>query len=248
MCQVFGIYFMLVLGHRHRVYPGTRRAVPHIRDDGAPYAGVVSGMIEDRTDAGRRLAEKMREMDLQDPIVLAIPRGGVVVGDEIARTLGCSMDVVMSKKITPPDAPEYAIGAITGDGTIYQAPGWDRYRNHPQMPEEIERKRDEVARRVRFYRGGLDYRLENKDVILCDDGIATGSTVMAILRWLPASRPRRIILAIPVMPRDVFRSMREFKIVSLETPSEFFSVGQFYRRFEQADDEQVVSILRSYRS
>ena len=203
-------------------------------------------MIRDRTDAGRRLAEILSGMNLRRPVVLAVPRGGVVVGAEIARALGCALDVVMSKKITPPGEPEYAIGAVTGDGTVYRSGGWDRFGDHPRMGEEIEGKKAEIARRVRSYRGSMEYDLEGRDVILCDDGIATGSTVMAILRWLPERRPRRVILAVPVMPRDAVGRIRASRVVVLETPSVFHSVGQFYGEFEQVDDSRVIDILRAH--
>ena len=186
-------------------------------------------------------------MELADPVVLAVPRGGIIVGDEIAKGLGCDLDVVISKKITPPGEPEYAIGAVTGDGTIYRSRSWDLYKDHPRIQEEIEEKRREVARRVLSYRKSMDYALKERDVILCDDGVATGSTIMAILQWLPTRHPRRIVLAVPVMPKDMMSVIPVSDVVSLNTPSTFSSVGQFYNDFGQVEDLQVRDILRTYR-
>lgn len=205
-------------------------------------------MIEDRADAGKRLSAMVKRFTLQDPVVLAIPRGGVTVGNEIAASLGCSMDIVISKKITPPGSPEYAIGAVTADGTLYKTRAWARFKDHPQMSEELAAKRTEVTRRLMLFRGSLRYQLEGRDVILTDDGIATGATVMAILSWLLKVRPRRVVLAIPVMPEAFLQEVWEgVEVACLETPSLFGSVGQFYKRFGQVTEEQVLRILRSYR-
>ena len=205
-------------------------------------------MIKNRTEAGKILAGKILAGKIQTEenlIVLAIPRGGVVVGHEIAKKLDCDMDIAVSKKITPPKHPEYAIGAITHEGTTYQTQNWDIFSNEPDFELELAKKQKEVQRRLEKYRGSSDYELSDKTIILVDDGIATGSTVFAILKWLSKLHVKKIILAIPVMPSDTFEKMKNLvsKIITIEIPLDFSSVGQFYEEFEQVTDEEMMNIL-----
>ena len=207
-------------------------------------------VIKNRNEAGKKLAEKIFEMVKgEEPTVLAIPRGGVVVGEEIAKKLGCSLDVIISKKITPPSSPEYAIGAITHDGTIYQGQYWDMFSQEPKFEDEISKKKSEVKRRLEEYRGSADYKFDNKTVILVDDGIATGSTVFVLLKWLSERKVNRVILAVPVIPANTFEEMRPLvdAIVTLEIPVEFYAVGQFYEEFDQVSDEEVMTILDKFK-
>lgn len=206
--------------------------------------------IHDRHHAGKLLAEKLAPLVRgQDCIVLAIPRGGVIVGDEIARALGLTLDVIISKKITPPDYPEYAIGSITYDGIMHYGHDWERYSNEPGFQEEINKKKAEVARQIQAYRGHTDYDLENKTVLLVDDGIATGSTVYVILKWLAQKKTKQIILVTPVIPYTTHEIIKKFgiQIVAIDVPSEFSSVGQFYRKFDQVPDQIVQNILAKYK-
>lgn len=205
-------------------------------------------MIQDRTAAGQMLAEKLKEVFV-DPIVLAVPRGGVIVGHEIAKKLRCSLDVVISKKITPPDHPEYAIGAVVHDGTLYKGPNWEYYSNTKDFAKEIEQKKIEVNRRLEIYRGNANYDLDNKTVILVDDGVATGATIFVILNWLKKMKPREIILAVPVIPQSTFEVLQNYaqKIIFLEKPADFAAVGQFFNSFEQVSDDQVKIMLSKHR-
>jgi predicted phosphoribosyltransferase len=182
-------------------------------------------------------------------VVLAIPRGGVIVGDEIARALGLQLDVVISKKITPPDYPEYAIGSITYDGVLYYGRDWNRYSDDPRFQEEIQKKKAEVTRQIQAYRGHTNYSLEDKTILLVDDGIATGSTVSVILKWLEKKNTRQVILVTPVIPYTTHEIIKRFgvQIVALEIPMEFSSVGQFYRKFDQIPDQIVQNILAKYK-
>ncbi|MCH8834195.1 MAG: phosphoribosyl transferase, partial [Thaumarchaeota archaeon] len=145
-------------------------------------------MIKDRVEAGQLLGDNLIKCNLENPVVLAIPRGGVILGHEIAKKLGCELDVVISKKITPPENPEYAIGAITHDGTLYKSDYWDNYSSDENFADELTRKKQEVKRRLEEYRKTTEYDLEGKTIVLVDDGIATGSTVFAILNWLSKQR------------------------------------------------------------
>jgi len=208
-------------------------------------------IIQNRKVAGQRLAEKIYKILKEEkPIVLAIPRGGVIVGEEIAKKLSCSLDVVISKKITPPSSPEYAIGAITHDGTIYYSQYWNSFSQEPNFDEEITKKKLEVKRRLEEYRGSADYKFDNKTVILVDDGIATGSTVFVLLKWLAEKKVKRIILAVPVIPRNTYEEMKPLvdTIVALEIPVEFYAVGQFYKEFDQVSDKEVMTILNKFKN
>jgi len=207
-------------------------------------------MIKDRIEAGKLLGKRLSTLDIKEPIVLAIPRGGMIVGHEVAKLLNCKLDVVISKKITPPENPEYAIGAITYDGTIYEGEYWNKFTNYPNFDEELDRKKIEVKRRLEEYRGTADYNLKEKTIILVDDGIATGSTVFAILNWLNKQNVEKILLAIPVIPvsthADIERKVSE--IIALEIPFEFSAVGQFYKEFDQVSDQEVKKIIKCYRN
>lgn len=208
-------------------------------------------IIQNRKVAGQRLAEKIFNILKEEkPIVLAIPRGGVVVGEEIAKKLDCSLDVIISKKITPPSSPEYAIGAITHDGTIYYGQYWNNFSQEPNFDEEISKKKLEVKRRLEEYRGSSNYKFNNKTVILVDDGIATGATVFVLLKWLSEKKVKRIILAVPVIPRNTYEEMKPLvdSIVALEIPGEFYAVGQFYKEFDQVSDKEVMTILNKFKN
>ena len=208
-------------------------------------------VLKNRSEAGKKLAEKIsRVVNEKNVKILAIPRGGVIIGDEIAKKLKCPLDVIISKKITPPSSPEYAIGAITHDGIIYQTQNWDSFSHEQNFEDEINKKRLEVKRRLEEYRGNANYKFENDIVILVDDGIATGATVFVLLKWLSDQNISRVILAVPVIPMDTFQKMKPMvdSIIALEIPTEFYAVGQFYKEFEQVTDEEVMSILSNYKN
>ena len=205
--------------------------------------------FKDRIEAGKKLAEKILEYVKEEAIVLAIPRGGVIIGQEIAKKLDCQLDVIVSKKITPPRYPEYAIGAITHDGTIFQSKNWKKFSSEPDFDEEVNQKKLEVKRRIEEYRGNSEYDFDYKTVILVDDGIATGATVIVLLKWLSTQNIKKVILAIPVIPQDTLQKIKPMmnSIITLETPKEFSSVGQFYEEFEQVPDEEVMNILSNFK-
>ena len=207
-------------------------------------------MIKNRNDAGKRLAERLASIvNGKDSLVLAIPRGGVVVGEEIAKRLQCPLDVIISKKITPLSYPEYAIGAITHDETIYRGENWEKYSHEPNFEEEIQKKKQEAKRRIEQYRKNTDYKFDDKTVILVDDGIATGATVFVLIKWLTEHKVKRIILAVPVIPADTYEEMKTLvdDIVALEIPTEFHAVGEFYKEFDQVSDDKVIAILDRFK-
>lgn len=203
-------------------------------------------MFSDRFDAGQKLAEKIPLQ--RNPIVLAIPRGGVILGDVIAQKQGSILDVIISKKITPPGHSEYAIGAVMHDGTLYKGPRWEEFSDSPGFAYELKQKQDEVKRRLEEYRSNAKYFLENKSIILVDDGIATGSTVFAILNWIKKQKTKKIILVVPVIPPDTLKKIKPLvdTIFTLAVPDSFSAVGQFYDNFSQVSDVQVKNILKKY--
>lgn len=206
-------------------------------------------MFRDRVDAGRRLLAALKGREYPRGLVLAVPRGGVVVGAEVARGLGLPLDVIIPRKIGAPHNPEVAVGAVTQDGTaIYDEHllallGLTPESLAPRVREQVR----EIERRTALYRGGRPpMPWEGRTIILVDDGVATGYTTLAALRSLRRANPRRIILAVPVAPPDTVARLRDEvdELVCLLAPEPFYAVGQFYRDFEQTDDETVIALMR----
>lgn len=183
---------------------------------------------------------------------MAIPRGGVVIGDVIAASLGAKLDIIVSRKIGAPTNPELAIGAVTHDGRFFPNEEVIRMVNVPQehIDEQILVQEKEIQRRLRIFRGGKQYTLINKIVILVDDGIATGATMIAAIRWLSSQRPKSLMVAVPVAPRDTVDKLKEEKevdeVIVLYLPLAFSAVGAFYQDFSQVSDEEVIEIMRRY--
>jgi putative phosphoribosyl transferase len=206
-------------------------------------------LFADRVDAGRRLASALKALVGKDAIVLAIPRGGVVVGYEVASALDLPLDVIIPRKIGAPGNPELAIGAMTEDGTVLLD---ERLVMHLQVSEdyiqkESETQKLEIQRRLKLYRGDIPYpSLENRDVILVDDGIATGSTMKAALASVRNRRAKTVLIAIPVGPPSTIRELeREADhVVCLHAPESFYAIGQFYQNFTQTQDEEVARLLK----
>lgn len=206
-------------------------------------------MFIDRRDAGRRLAAAVKERlgETKSVIVLGLPRGGVVVAQEVARVLRSPLDVVVVRKIGAPGTEELAIGAVgeTGapvlnDALIESVGVSSRYLAHA-----IEVARQEVRRRVEAYRAGPRPDVHDKTVVLVDDGIATGYTVEAAIATLRGWQAARIVLAVPVAPPEAvarFRGLVDETVV-LDAPPEFFAVGQFYEDFAQVSDDEVKAAL-----
>jgi putative phosphoribosyl transferase len=215
--------------------------------------GAIAMRFENRKEAGKMLAQALAEYRGTRAIVVALPRGGVVVGYEVARQLQLPLDVLVTRKIGAPDNPEYAIGAIAEVGEVqlnqeeivlYRIP-------RDYLEREIQRQKLEIQRRVQLYRGGRPLpSLADKIVIVVDDGIATGYTMRASIRALKTARPAKIVLAVPVAPADVLDEMGQEvdDVVCLSTPEPFFAVGIWYRNFEQTSDEEVRDYLERARA
>lgn len=204
--------------------------------------------FEDRRDAGRRMATVLERFRGEDPIVLALPRGGVPVAYEVARALDAPLDIVLVRKIGAPFQPQYGIGAIAEGGVRFIRTEDIEFTGVPE--EEIEaivaQETEELERRGRVYRGDREpLPVEGRTVLLVDDGIATGGTAVAAGRALKARGASKVILAVPVgPPASEIRLADEFdEVVCLEQPHGFFGIGQFYVDFGQLSDQDVIDLL-----
>ena len=202
----------------------------------------------DRVEAGKRLSLTFRDFVGKNAIVLAIPRGGVVVGYWIADKLSLPLDVIIPRKIGAPDNAELAIGAMTEDGTIILDERLVSYLGVSQdyIRAESSRQKSEIGRRLKVYRGNEPYpNLKGRDVIVVDDGIATGSTMKAALASVKNKGARYVIVAIPVGPPSTIEELKQRadRVVCLYTPENFQAIGQFYVDFNQTTDEEVIELL-----
>jgi putative phosphoribosyl transferase len=205
-------------------------------------------LFRNRVEAGRKLAMALADFKGEEVVVLGIPRGGVVVANEVARALGAPLDLVVTRKIEAPGEPEYALGAVTQEGDVIM----DRQAaeslgaSQAYLEDQIRKKREEVKERMERLRGNAPYpELEGKVVIIVDDGIATGSSVGAAVISVKKRKPREIVVAVPVAPADAVKTLSEegAKVVCLETPRLFFAIGEFYGDFNQVEDLEVRRIL-----
>ena len=207
-------------------------------------------IFKDRVDAAKRLAKKLEWLKKEDPIILAIPRGGVVTGNIVASELGAKLDIVVSRKVGAPHNQELAIGAVTHDGSYFPNADITMMLNVPQkyIDSEISVQMKEIERRLMRFRGTKEYHLEGRTVVLVDDGIATGATMFVAIQWVKKQRPKQIIVAIPVGPKDTIDQMNKMvdKVVILQAPVYFNAVGEFYREFDQVNDYQVQEIMSKY--
>lgn len=205
--------------------------------------------FRDRREAGRLLAEKLSFLKgKENLLVLAIPRGGVVVGSEVAKALDAPLDVYITRKIGAPYNPELAIGAIASDGTLIL----DRSLasrlgvSEEYIKAQSAREQEEIERRIRKYRGDQPSPvLEGKRVILVDDGIATGATIEATIDALQKTGLEELILAVPVGPRETIERLKRKvdRLICLHAPEIFWAVGSFYHTFDQTSDEEVIALL-----
>ncbi|MCL6473378.1 MAG: phosphoribosyltransferase, partial [Firmicutes bacterium] len=197
----------------------------------------------------RRLEGKYRG---SDAVVLAIPRGGVVVADEVAKALGLQLDIVIPRKIGAPGNPELAIGAVAMGESIINEP-LVRELGIPReyIESEISRQLEEISRRRKLYLGDrAPIPLQGRIAIVIDDGLATGYTALAAIHAIKRQNPKKIVLAVPVAPSDTCARLAQEvdELICLEVHELFFAVGQFYEVFDQVTDSEVIEILSRYRS
>ncbi len=204
----------------------------------------------DRIEAGDKLATYLSGYaNNPDALVIALPRGGVVVGFAIAKTLEIPLDIVVPRKIGAPGEPELAVGALTQEGyPIFNTTLMDKLGVTVEDVEAtMAEEKKEAQRRLDLYRSGrLPLNMRDKIIIITDDGVATGATMRAALATVRAHQPKKIVLAIPVCPPDELAelSLLVDEVICLYSPKTFWGIGAFYDRFEQVTDEQVVGLMR----
>ena len=206
-------------------------------------------MFKNREEAGELLAQELIQFR-KDPsaILLALPRGGVAVAYQLSLALHLPLDVLITRKIGAPGNPEYALGAVSETGAVY----WNREAllglslTERQLSAAVQAQQKEVTRRVALYRQGRPFPdLNDRTVILVDDGLATGATFFASVATARQGNPRRVIGAIPVGPRSTVEEARKLvdQLIVLRIPDPFYAVGNFYRDFEQVEDREVLQYL-----
>jgi putative phosphoribosyl transferase len=198
---------------------------------------------------------KKEERDSSSIVVLAIPRGGVVIGDIVATKLNSKLDVVVSRKIGTPFDPEVAIGAVMPDGTYFPNEDVMLALNITQsyIDRQVNLQMKEIEQRLMSFRGSKEYdsQLKGKTVILVDDGIATGATILSATQWLKTKQNcQDLIIAVPVAPHDTVDRLKQIvgngRVISLYSPEQFIAVGQFYADFGQVSDREVKNIMKRH--
>ncbi|AGL01075.1 phosphoribosyltransferase [Desulfoscipio gibsoniae] len=208
-------------------------------------------VYKDRADAGQVLACLLKEKEITDGIIMAIPRGGVVIAAQVSETLKLPLDIIIPRKIGAPFNQEVAIGAVTQDGTVILTENKHLMllAGADDIDDIVQQEINEIKRRMIKYRGNTDYPdYTGKTVIIIDDGIATGFTTRAaIMSIKKVINPGRTILAVPVAPAEVIQTLCEDvdEIICPLVPELFYAVGQFYENFDQVSDEEVVKLLHN---
>jgi len=221
-----------------------------------------SVIFQDRIDAANNLVEKLiwllkkEQIASSSIVVLSIPRGGVVIGDIIANKLNAKLDVVVSRKIGAPIDPEVAIGAVMPDGTYFLHDDIMQTLDVPQnyIDEQVNLQTREIERRLISFRGSKEYNneLKGKIVVLVDDGIATGATMLSAAQWLRTQQNcEELLIAVPVAPLDTVARLKQIigdndKVIVLYTPEPFIAVGRFYEDFGQVSDDEVKNIMKRH--
>ena len=222
-----------------------------------------SAIFKNRIDAAEKLAKRLswlkqdrlkEEKKQQSTIILAIPRGGIIIGDIIASELDAKLDVVVSRKIGAPNNPELAIGAVMPDGSYFINQEIVNMLNISQKYIQIKAHEQvrEIDRRLMSYRGTKEYdnKFEDKIVVLVDDGIATGATMLASGQWIKNNQHcKKLVIAVPVAPHEILDDLNQVaddEVIVLHSPLSFEAVGQFYQDFSQVSDNEVKEIMKKY--
>lgn len=206
-------------------------------------------MFKDRVDAGRKLAVALEKYKDENPLILAIPRGGAVVGFEIAKHLGADFSIIIAKKLPFPENPEAGFGAVAEDGSAFIL---DEYRDvfsSETKSQIVNALKEEVKRRIDALRGGKPIpEIKNRIVVLIDDGIAMGVTMRAAIMMCKNKKAKKIIVAAPVSAIEPLKEIRKEadETIILETPFLFRAVAEFYDNFQEVMDNEVIKILNSF--
>src|ERR687891_1118 len=217
--------------------------------------------FQSRMDAGHKIAERLfgLKLDLfgesgnKDIVILAVPRGGIIIGDIVASELAARLDVVVSRKIGAPNNPELAIGAVMPDGSYFLNQEIVDMLKVPQeyIDMQVVTQKKEIERRLTSYRGKKEYDNEFGDniVILVDDGVATGATILASANWIKNKQQcKKLIIAVPVAPSSILVNLNEVAddVLVLFAPKDFMAVGAFYHEFSQIGDDEVKGIMKRH--
>jgi putative phosphoribosyl transferase len=208
-------------------------------------------MFKDRKEAGEKLAKALEEYKDRDVLVLAIPRGGVEVAYEVAKKINAELSIIISRKLPFPDNPEAGFGAITEDGSIFMINGAKLWISENEIDKIIKEQKQEVKRRIKILRDGAELpKIKDRDVILIDDGIAMGSTMMASIMLCKNRNAKEIIVATPVAGREVVEKIEKLVdiIIILEMPVYFRAVAQVYENWYDVSDEEVIDILMKWKN
>ena len=215
-------------------------------------------LFRDRTDAARQLAERLYwlkneiEKSKSSVIIMAIPRGGIIIGNIIAKELRTKLDLVVTRKIGAPFNPELAIGAVMPDGSYFLNDVAEMINiSQNYIDSQIRKEVKEIERRLIEFRGRKEYdnKLEDAIVVLVDDGIATGATILASTKWIKDKHNcKQLIIAVPLAPREILEDLNRAagKVIVLYTPEPFGAVGRFYQNFKQVSDDEVKEIMKEY--
>jgi putative phosphoribosyl transferase len=221
----------------------------------------MSAIFKNRIDAGGRLAESLSwlegnessEKRQQRVIVIAIPRGGVIVGDVIASKFEVKLDIVVSRKIGSPYNPEFAVGAVMPDGSYFlnQDDQSDLQDLTDYIQTQAYEQYREISRRLMIYRSSTEYdnEFEDRTVVLVDDGIATGATIIASAQWIKNKHHcKELIICSPLAPPEIINDLNKVadKVIVLYTPDPFIAIGRFYEEFDQVSDDEVKEIMKKY--
>ena len=225
----------------------------------------MDALFQDRKDAAEQLAKKLEQwlekkrtieeqQNSDSAVILAIPRGGVVIGDILSSILDVKLDIVVSRKVRAPDNPELAIGAVMPDGRYFLNQDIVNMLKVTQtyIHAEVDVQTREIETRLLYFRGSKNYdnELNDKTVFLVDDGIATGSTIFAAAKWIIRNQKcKELVVAVPVAPPRVVDKLKKEasnKVIVLYSPELFSAVGQFYENFEQVTDDKVREIMERH--
>ncbi|HEY8891898.1 MAG TPA: phosphoribosyltransferase family protein [Clostridium sp.] len=209
-------------------------------------------MFLDRKDAGEKLTDSLEKFKDEDVIVLAVPRGGLQIAFDTIKRFGFKWDLIIPRKIGAPHNKEVAIGVVSVDGSYFINNQYVEMLNISQeyIDKEVSEQINEIKRRMKEYRGKDTFpEVKGKTVIIMDDGIATGFTILAVIKAVKKQGAKKIILAIPVGQRETIEEFKELvdEVVCLYIPNEFYAVGSYYEDFKQVTDEEVFKIINELR-